>query len=116
MHRCAKADTLGMDGPEEKVEKTGSEMVGAAGGAAVGAVDEIHLGLLERFRWSANKLGLGDGKDPSFDKPVMGMNSAQLEMVVPELKPVLDSLIGTLESQGLLTRQESVSGGLGGGR
>jgi len=83
---------------------------------AVDAIEEAHLALLERFRWSANRLGLGDGSNPDFDKPMMAMNDAQLKMVLPDLGPVIDSLLATLEAQGLLIRLNPLSGGIGGGR
>ena len=82
---------------------------------SVAALDEVHLSLIERFLWSPNQLGLGNG-DSEFDQPIMRMNRKQLEMVLPELVPVMDSLLGTLESEGLLSRQDPPGGMLGGGQ
>jgi hypothetical protein len=78
---------------------------------AVDAIEETHLDLLERFRWSGNRLGLGDGSNTDFDKPVMRMNDAQLKVVLPQFEPVIDSLVATLESQGLLIRENVYGAG-----
>src|SRR5665213_223473 len=69
---------------------------------ALSELEAVHLDVLERFGWSANALGLGDGKSADFDVHVAYLNSAQLEMTLPGLAPVIESVLAMLVQHGLL--------------
>lgn len=77
-------------------------------------LDEGHIDLLDRFLWSANKLGLGGGQ-PEFEEPVNGLNRAQLDLVMPDLKDMVDSMVAVVERHGLIARTERGGGSFGGG-
>ena len=64
-------------------------------------LDQSHLNLLERFTWTSNRLGLGDGS-AAFDSVPEALNRGQIELVANDL-PIVSSLIAVLERQGLVT-------------
>lgn len=53
---------------------------------ALADVDAPHLAVLERFRWSANQLGLGDPQNPDFDKPMIPITTRPLSGEAGELQ------------------------------
>jgi hypothetical protein len=79
---------------------------------ALDDLDPASLGLLQRFTWTANRLGLGDGKPGSEIVPST-LNVHQVEMVSADL-PNLPALLAVLQRHGLLS-SESAGGGLTGG-
>lgn len=80
--------------------------------AAVADLDSAHLELLERFTMSANENNLGDGS-PEFDEPVSSLNERQLELCMPQLTGLYDTIVARLVSHGLLATMTS-GGALGG--
>ena len=77
-------------------------------------LDGVHIDLLDKFRWSAKRLGLGEG-DPAFDTPPTSLNGVELEMVVPHLKEIVDSVLATLVRHGLLAYSTQTAVTYGGG-
>jgi hypothetical protein len=83
--------------------------------SAVADLDTAHFRVLERFEWSANELGLGDGHSSDFDRPLMKLNQIQLAMVLPDLADLLIALVTGLERHGLLGTVVAYQAPLGGG-
>jgi hypothetical protein len=81
---------------------------------ALSDLDRLHIGLLERFTWTGNRLFGGD--TPGLDQPVAALNDGQLKTVMPEFGDVLESLLATLQRHGLIEPLETAGPVLGGGR
>lgn len=62
-----------------------------------------HLVLLDRFTWTANRLGLGDGSE-DFNRVPEQLEDGQVEMVAGDI-PALRSALATLQRLGLLAAQ-----------
>ncbi len=86
--------------------------------ALVRAVRDLgpeHLALLDRFTWTTNKLGLGDGTSGDFDIVPIQLADGQVEMVARDI-PALSSALAMLQRHGLLMHQFAAGGAtLGGG-
>jgi hypothetical protein len=79
---------------------------------AVASLDEPHLAVLERFEWSAERLGLG--QEMKILAPALTMT--QLQVVLPQFKSVMTSLVSTLQGQGLLAGGQLPGISFGGGQ
>jgi hypothetical protein len=81
---------------------------------ALSDLDTVHINLLERFTWSANALGLGDG-GPEFTTSPASLSSVQLAIAVPHLENVVDAVLATLVRHGLLAFASHTNVTYGGG-
>ena len=79
---------------------------------ALDDLDPSHLALLDRFTWSSNRLGLGDGSS-DFDRVPEALNPTQLERIANDLEN-LPALLATLQRHGLVASQSTGGGNLGG--
>lgn len=77
-------------------------------------LDSEHFDLLDRFTWTSNRLGLGDGVSEDFDTVPESLNQTQVEMVAGDI-PVLHSALATLQRLGLLANSFFTPGTFGGG-
>ena len=82
---------------------------------AIAELELLHVQLLERFTWSANALGLGDGASPEFDTPIQRLNEKVLERVLPELGVTTAPLLSALVRHGLLAYSTPSVATYGGG-
>lgn len=82
---------------------------------ALSDLDLAHLDVLRRFTWSANDLGLGDGRSAEFDKRVEYLNARQVEIALPSLQGTVGVLLAALVRHGLLDTSTPTLGTFGGG-
>jgi len=100
----AKGTSPGMSDASLRWEKTFVRVVDD--------LDPVHLELLDRFTWTSNQLGLGNGA-PEFDEVPAALNLGQVEMVTMDLD-ILPSLLAVLQRHGLIASTDTGGGPLGG--